>query len=94
MGFLQEFQLNSLLSNVNLEFYYCNADDLSVFLTKIQPMITSINSITAWGQTPTNNLLGLLNNKFSLLSKRMLTSARVLNIQSGFPTGKSQIIMN
>jgi hypothetical protein len=76
--------MNSLLSNVNLHFNRCNAEDVLAFLTKILPMITSINSIKALGQTRTNNLLGLLENKFPSLSKTMLTSARVLNTWSGF----------
>jgi hypothetical protein len=82
MAFLEQFQMNSLFVNVNLDFYHCTADDVLAFLTKILPMITSINSITAMGQTRTYNLLGLLENKFPSLSKRMLTSARVLNTWS------------
>jgi hypothetical protein len=46
MGFLQQFQMNSLLSNVNLQFYHCNVEDVLAFLTKVLPMITTINSIT------------------------------------------------
>jgi hypothetical protein len=82
VDFLQEFQINSLLVNVNLDFHHCTADDVLAFLTKILPMITSINSVTALGQTRTYNLLGLLENKFPSLSKRMLTSARILNTWS------------
>jgi hypothetical protein len=94
IGFLGEFQKNSLLSNVNLDFNRCNAEDVLAFLTKILPMITSINSIEALGRTSTNSLLGLLVNKFSSLSKTMLTSARVLNTWSAFSTKKLQIMMN
>jgi hypothetical protein len=94
MVFLKQFQINSLLSNVNLHFNRCNAEDVLAFLTKVLPMITSINSIKTLGATWTNNLLGLMENKFPSLSKRMLTSARVLNTWSAFYTRKLQIIMN
>jgi hypothetical protein len=40
VGFLQKFQDNSLLTNVNIE---CVPDALMAFMTKVMPLITSFN---------------------------------------------------
>jgi hypothetical protein len=42
---LREFQANSLLENVNLDFYEVGEDILLRVLTQILPLISSIDSI-------------------------------------------------
>jgi hypothetical protein len=88
LNFLQIFQENTLLTNVNLGFgYHSSRDDLLQDLTQIVPLINSIDSI----HSPDYHLLEMVysnnnnNNRHmndessQLLLKGMLAMARILS---------------
>jgi hypothetical protein len=87
LGFLQEFERNSLLGNANLLF--CNAHsspDVQLgMLNKVLPLISSIYSI----KLNCHKVLALLQKEYAGHEqfKRMLTSARALYTWSGLCVG-------
>jgi hypothetical protein len=72
-AFLQQFQRNSLLTNVNLDFKDC-LDFLPQIMTNFVPLFTNINSI----EIDSDNLAVLDQLQSAELAIPMFTSARVL----------------
>jgi hypothetical protein len=85
---------------VNIAFFLCIPDALLAFMTKVMPLITSVNTVNICG---INNGLDLLEKEeYSVQAKRMLESARVLwawsvslfipNMASKFPKNDKIIL--
>jgi hypothetical protein len=77
IAFVQEFQRNSLLTNVNLYFNNC-LDSVLEIMTNLLPLFTNINSIGIDSKNSCRDVLDQLQCEYSELAIPMLTSARIL----------------
>jgi hypothetical protein len=83
LRFLQEFQQNSLLTNVKVRFAKIrnrSADVLVRIMTNVMPLLTSIDSIAICTKASANIQRLFQNNEYSALTKKIFGSTRFLYI--------------